>query len=95
MIQKLIESNGEDISSLIIINFKMKVEPISVHETSLEHYGKKGIRWHGVHIMYFKLKNVEDEEDGAISGKTVKYSLYLDKSSGEGNRQGMMHFMKA
>lgn len=45
--------------------------------------------------MYFKLKNVEDEEDGAISGKTVKYSLYLDKSSGEGNRQGMMHFMKA
>lgn len=35
MIQKLIESNGEDISSLIIINFKMKVEPISVHARHL------------------------------------------------------------
>ena len=87
MVQKLIESNGREVQALMIIDFKMKFEPISARETSLEHYGKRGIGWHGVHIMYFKLEHVEDEEDGTISEKAVQYSVYLDQILDDGNKQ--------
>ena len=43
MVKKLLESNGTDVCDLMIIDFKMKFEPGCARETSLDHYGKRGI----------------------------------------------------
>ena len=59
MKQRLVDSDGIDILSLIVADFKMKYEPQSSRETTLDHYGKRGIGWHGVHVMYYKLDAVE------------------------------------
>ena len=61
MIDRIKASNGSDVHALMIIDFKMKFEPLSARETTLDHYGKRGIGWHGVHIMYFKLEEVKDD----------------------------------
>ena len=43
IIQRLAESGGMDILSLIITHFKMKYEPQSSRETTLDHYGERSI----------------------------------------------------
>ena len=86
MIDTVKTSNGSNVHALMIIDFKMKFEPLSSRETSLDHYGKRGISWHGVHLMYFKLEEVEDD-DGNITKQVVQYSVYMDQILADGNRQ--------
>ncbi len=71
----------------MIINFKMKFEHISSRETSLEHYRKRAIGWHGVQIMYFKFEDDKNNEDGIISKKPLPYTVCLDQMMDDGNRQ--------
>ena len=75
----------------MIIDFKVKFEPGSTRETSLEHYEKRGTGWHGVHIMYYKLEDVQDDKDRTSSKKTVQYSVYLDEILDDGNRQDTVY----
>ena len=57
MIQiKLPESDSIDILSLIEADFKMKYELQSFREISQDHYGKRGIGWHCVYLIYYKLE---------------------------------------
>ena len=86
MIQRLKDSGGTDVLSLIVADFKMKYEPQSSRETTLDHYGKRGIGWHGVHVMYYKLEHV----DGSSNKEPVKYSIYLDQILSDGNKQDSM-----
>ena len=87
MVKKLLDSNGTDVCALMIIDFKMKFESGSARETSLEYYGKRGIGWHGMHIMYYKLEDDQDDKDGTITKKPVQYSVYLDQILDDRNRQ--------
>ena len=86
MIQRLMDSDGKDILSLVVADFKMKYEPQSSRETTLDHYGKRGIGWHGVHVMYYRLEQVDDSTDK----EAVKYSIYLDQILSDGNKQDSM-----
>ena len=86
MISKLQESNGNHIQSMMIVDFKMKFEPISSRETTLEHYGKRGIGWHGVYLMFYKLKE-HVTEDGTKEMIPVKHSVYIDQIMGDSNKQ--------
>ena len=43
MIDRIKASNGSDVHALMIIDFKMKFEPPSVREMTLDQYGKRGI----------------------------------------------------
>ena len=70
----------------MIIDFKMKFEPLSARETMLYHYVKRGIGWHGVHIMYFKLEEVKDD-NGNVTKEPVQYSVYMDQILADGNKQ--------
>ena len=87
MVERLIQSGGKEVQALMIVDFKMKFEPVSARETTLDHYGKRGIGWHGIHIMYFNLEDVEDGKDGKISKQPVQYSVYLDQVLEDGNKQ--------
>ena len=86
MIQRLMDSDGLDILSLVVADFKMKFEPQSSRETTLDHYGKRGIGWHGVHVMYYRLEQVDDNTEK----EAVKYSIYLDQILSDGNKQDSM-----
>ena len=48
-----LRSRGSTINAIIIIDFKMKYEIKSSRESTVEHYGKRGLGWHGmVNIFY-------------------------------------------
>ena len=86
MIDRIKAWNDSDIHALMIIDFKMKFEPLSAREITLDHYGKGGIGWNGVHIMYFKLEEVEDD-NGNVTKEPAQYSVYMDQILAEGNKQ--------
>ena len=41
------DATKKSISAIIIGDFKMKFDPLSARETTLDYFGKKGISWHG------------------------------------------------
>ena len=45
----------------IVIDYKMKMLPVYFREKMLEHYGKKGMSWHGA-MLYMK-QTCEDDDD--------------------------------
>ena len=61
----------------IIIDFKMKYEPQSSRESTQEHFGKRGIGWHGVLIIIFKMEN----------GVPKRHNIYIDQIMMDGTKQ--------
>ena len=57
--------------ALIVIDWKMKFEPMSQAETMTENFGKRGLPWHGVAIVYF----IWDQEEE----RAVKKVMYIDQ----------------
>ena len=51
MKEKLKQSVGKQVQSIMIADFKMKFELISSRVTTLSHYGKRGIGWYGIHLF--------------------------------------------
>ena len=88
MITKLKESNGDHVQCMMIVDFKMKFEPMSSRETTLDHFGKRGIGWHGVYLMYYQLKEHETD-NGTNEIIPVKHSVYIDQIMADSNRQDM------
>ena len=68
--QMCIDSRGKIINALIIIAFKMKYEMKSTRETTVDHFGKRGIRWHRFTIIFYRLNN---------EGAPYKNIVYLDQ----------------
>ena len=81
-----IDSNGKQIVALMIGDYKMKFEPMSQRETTLDHYGKRGISWHGFCLQFYLLKS-EKSDDGEDVKVTSKYTVYLDQVVSDGNKQ--------
>ena len=57
----------------------MKFEPISARETSLEHYSKRVIGWHGIHILYYRLQEVVDDDRKSKKEYIKHYLMLVDK----------------
>ena len=47
-----LRSRGSTINAIIIIDFKMKYEIKSSRESKVEHYGKRGLGWHGMAFFF-------------------------------------------
>jgi hypothetical protein len=47
--------------ALVVVDFKMKQEPMYFREKTVEHYGKRGISWHGAMIQHLVYDNVQKE----------------------------------
>jgi hypothetical protein len=47
--------DGDSDEALILIDFKMKLEPQYFRERTVDHYGKRGMSWHGAMIQYFDI----------------------------------------
>ena len=37
---------------LTLMDYKMKFDPVHFHEKTLDHFGKKGLSWHGDMVHY-------------------------------------------
>ena len=72
------KSNGKVIKALIIMDFKMKFESRSSRETTVEHYGKRGIGWHGFAVIFYLLGD---------SGEPYKNIIYFDQILSDDNAQ--------
>ena len=76
---KCSKSKGDKVEALLIMDFKMKFNPMSSRESTIDHYGKRGISWHGFCLIYYLYDEVED--------KPVRYCNYLDQILSDGNKQ--------
>ena len=72
-------SNGSTIHAMIIIDFKMKYEVKSSRESTVEHYGKRGLGWHGMAIIFYFYDHLENA--------THKNIVYLDQIMNDSNIQ--------
>ena len=84
-----ISSNGKKIITLMIGDYKMKFEPISSRETQIDHYGKRGISWHGFCLQFYLLEK-ERTKDGTTVSVPKKYTVYIDQIISDGNKQDSM-----
>ena len=85
MIDQLKQTDRKLVQSIMIADFKMKFEPISSCETTLSHYGKRGIGWHGIHLMYYRLEEYVND-DGITVNVPVKDDVYLDQIIADTNK---------
>ena len=61
------------------MDFKMNFNPINVRESTIDHYGKRGISWHGFYLIYYMYdENTKD---------ATKYCAYLVQILSNGNEQ--------
>ena len=67
----------------IIVDFKQKFESMSSRETMPENFGKRGMAWHGVSILFYKW--TKDETDDTY--KPIKEVLYMDQILDRTNKQ--------
>ena len=74
-----IQSNGKNVKGLLVMDFKMKFNPLDARESTINHYGKRGISWHDFCIIYYLYDN---ETKNAI-----RYCAYLDQIISDGNKQ--------
>ena len=76
--QACVESKGNVVKALIIMDFKMKYEMKSTRETTVEHFGKRGIGWHGFAIIFYLLDT---------DGLPYRNIVYIDQILNDDNKQ--------
>ena len=64
---------------LMVIDFKMKFESMSLRETMPENFGKRGMGWHGVAAVYYEWNNDEEKSERKI--------IYADQVLSTSNKQ--------
>jgi hypothetical protein len=67
--------------ALLIIDFKMKYESKYYRGKTTEHFGKRGIGWHGIILQYYRYEEVNGEP------RAVKVTLNLDQILQGSNKQ--------
>ena len=86
MKKECLDMNTTTVTALMIGDFKMKFEPISARESQLDHYGKRGISWHGFCLQFYLLQQSVNK-DGSIVREPRKYTVYLDQIISDCNKQ--------
>lgn len=65
------------------IDFKMKMEPCYWREKTVDHYGKRGISYHGAMLQFFRLEKGEDGEESI----PVEEKYYIDQICDNDSKQ--------
>ena len=75
--------NKSSDKAIVLLDYKMKLEPIYYREKTSDHYGKRGISWHGAMIYYFSYeRNIETG-----TWHTVENTLYFDSLADVDSKQ--------
>ena len=81
--KKCADSNTKDSVAMIIADQKMKFEPISARETTLDHYVKRGMSWHRFCVQLYLSENREDESSNNPKVPTL-YTICIDQVMSDG-----------
>ena len=68
-----------------VIDWKMKFEAERFREASTHHYGKRGIGWHGIIVVYYTYE--APCETNKFEARAVRHQVALDQILGNGNKQ--------
>ena len=75
------------VRAIMIGDFKMKFEPMSSRETTLDHYSKREISWHRFClIFYLSQLSVDDDNEDSVE-QVVRYTAYLNQLFSDSNKQ--------
>ena len=92
-----ISSKGRQVRGMLIIDFKMKFEAQSTRESTVEHFGKRGISWHGYALIYYLYELKKDHDRNIVVDSNdnevyyaKKYFVYLDQILMNSNKQDGM-----
>ena len=66
-----VNTKGGIVIALLCIDWKMKWEAFLNRETTMGHYKKRGVSWHGAYILYYIWLELE--------GKAVEQRVYLNQ----------------
>jgi len=72
------ESGEQPDTALLTMDFKMKFEERSARETSAQHFGKRGMSWHGCNIAYY-VKSESQTQDPSTERPAGRVNVYLDQ----------------
>lgn len=85
--------NGSSSEALVVLDFKMKLEPMYYREKTVESYGKRGISWHGAMVQYFTV--CEDEGTSLKAQDNRLYFDYISDGDNKQDRESVVSMMKA
>ena len=74
------------VKAIMIGDFKMKFKPMSSRETTLDHYGKRGVSWHGFCLIFYLCKAVPGNNNETVE-EPVRYTVYLNQLLSDSNKQ--------
>ena len=75
------------ITAIIKGDFKMKFEPLSSRESTLDHYSKRGISWHGFCLIFYFRQLVSNNNGTVTSKEAIKYTVNLNQILSDSNKQ--------
>lgn len=78
---------------LLVIDFKMKVEPLFFRETTAAHYGKRGMTWHGAMARYWTQDTNPDGDCIAVENKV--YFDHISSCDNKQDRDAVIAFVEA
>lgn len=70
--------------ALVVIDFKLKAEPIYFREKTLEHYGKREMSWHGAMVRFWAA-----DEDGAAPSEQKIYFNHISSSDNKQDKEAV------
>jgi hypothetical protein len=66
---------------VVTIDYKMKLDPIYYREKTVDHYGKRGMSWHGSMIQYYTMEDLQGTSTPMLN------KVYLDHMVDNENKQ--------
>ena len=85
MKREYMDDSNKKVTALMIGDYKMKFQPIFTRETTLGHFGKRCISWHGFCLQFYLKHNIT-REDGTEREEPIKYTTYMNEIVNDGNQ---------
>ena len=90
MIDECLESKITSKTVKVILDYKQKIEPMRNRETSIQNYGKRGISFHGVMLIWYEYIPEYTTSGGAhFPAKAVQKIQYYDQISKRGSNRSV------
>jgi hypothetical protein len=85
MQQEVREMKQNGTTMMLVIDWKMKFKPQAFREATSEHYGKRGISWHGVFAYFYQFQIDEGNGQEYLERVVVKADQIMN---GDSNQDG-------
>ncbi|CAB9519427.1 unknown protein [Seminavis robusta] len=84
MQQEVRTSKSDGTKVMVVIDWKMKFEPKGRLESTAEHYGKRGISWHGAFAYFYRYQIDQSTGEEYVERVVVKTDQILEGESNQG-----------